>query len=68
MRVGTAAQIVDEKERGNHDENLAQIYTDEKAARKLLEDVRNLIGETTSESEVCTGKIHRFLDEFRRQN
>ena len=34
MRVGTAAQIVDEKERGNHDENLAQIYTDEKAARR----------------------------------
>lgn len=26
--------IVDEKERGNHDENLAQIYTDEKAARR----------------------------------
>lgn len=43
-------------------------FTDENVARKLLENVRNLIGESASTSEVCTGKIHRFLDEFRRQN
>lgn len=43
-------------------------FTDENVARKLLENVRNLIGESDSTSEVCTGKIHRFLDEFRRQN
>ena len=42
-------------------------FTDENAARKLLEDVRNLIGESASESEVCTGKIRRFLEEFQRQ-
>ena len=42
-------------------------FTDENVARKLLENVRNLIGESDSTSEVCTGKIHRFLDEFRRQ-
>lgn len=52
---------------GKTDYEIEIEFTDEKAARKLLEDVRNLIGETTSESEVCTGKIHRFLDEFRRQ-
>lgn len=42
-------------------------FTDENLARKLLENARNLIGKTSSENEACTGKIHRFLEEFRLQ-
>lgn len=42
-------------------------FTDENIARNLLENVRNLIGESGSTSEVCTGKIRRFLEEFQRQ-
>lgn len=39
-------------------------FTDENTARKLLQSVRDLIGEKSSESVVCKGKIHRFSDEY----
>lgn len=41
-------------------------FTDENEARLLLEKIRGIIGENSA-GEVCTGKIHRFLDEFRAQ-
>lgn len=53
---------------GKTDYEIEIEFADENTARELLENVRNLIGESSSESEVCTGKIHRFLEEFRRQN
>ena len=52
---------------GKTDYEIEIEFADENTARELLENVRNLIGESSSESEVCTGKIHRFLEEFRRQ-
>lgn len=52
---------------GKTDYEIEIEFTDENAARKLLENVRNLIGESASNSEVCTGKIRRFLEEFQRQ-
>ena len=52
---------------GKTDYEIEIEFTDENAARKLLENVRNLIGEIASESEICTGKIRRFLEEFQRQ-
>ena len=42
-------------------------FTDENEARVLLEKIREIIGDN-SEQEVCTGKIHRFLDEYRKRN
>lgn len=42
-------------------------FTDENEARKLLEKIRGIIGDNTTET-VCKGKIHRFLDEFREIN
>ena len=41
-------------------------FTDENEARRLLEMIRGMIGESAA-NEVCKGKIHRFLDEFRAQ-
>lgn len=52
---------------GKTDYEIEIEFTDENTARKLLENVRNLIGESASNSEVCTGKIRRFLEEFQRQ-
>ena len=52
---------------GKTDYEIEIEFTDENKARELLENVRNLIGESASESEVCTGKIHRFLEEFQKQ-
>ena len=52
---------------GKTDYEIEIEFTDENTARELLENVRNLIGESTSNSEVCTGKIRRFLEEFQRQ-
>ena len=52
---------------GKTDYEIEIEFSDENAARKLLEDVRKLIGESASNSEVCTGKIRRFLEEFQRQ-
>lgn len=52
---------------GKTDYEIEIEFSDENAARKLLEDVRKIIGESASNSEVCTGKIRRFLEEFQRQ-
>lgn len=52
---------------GKTDYEIEIEFTDENTARKLLENVRNLICESASNSEVCTGKIRRFLEEFQRQ-
>lgn len=52
---------------GKTDYEIEIEFTDENTARELLENVRNLIGESASNSEVCTGKIRRFLEEFQRQ-
>ena len=41
-------------------------FTDEIAARKLLAEVLDIIGENRSEEVVCRGKIQRFIDEFLR--
>lgn len=52
---------------GKTDYEIEIEFTDENAARKLLEDVRKIIGESASNDVVCTGKIRRFLEEFQRQ-
>lgn len=52
---------------GKTDYEIEIEFTDENIARNLLENIRNLIGESGSTSEVCTGKIRRFLEEFQRQ-
>lgn len=40
-------------------------FTDENTAQNLLEKVRDLIGENSSEGLVCKGKIRRFLEEYK---
>lgn len=40
-------------------------FTDENAARELLLMVKRTAGITES-AEVCTGKVHRFLQEYRK--
>lgn len=42
-------------------------FTDETEARALLAKIRGIIGESGT-NEVCKGKIHRFLDEYRNTN
>lgn len=49
---------------GKTDYELEIEFTDENAARKLLADVLDIIGENRSEDVVCKGKIQRFIDEF----
>lgn len=39
-------------------------FTDESAARKVLQDIKKAL-DITPRSDVCTGKIHRFLNEYR---
>lgn len=41
-------------------------FTDEKNARELLKKIRAIIGESSA-GEVCTGKLRRFLNEYRKQ-
>lgn len=43
-------------------------FTDENTAQNLLEKVRDLIGESSSENPVCKGKIRRFLEEYKNAN
>ena len=41
-------------------------FTDEQAARAVLSEIREKIGISES-SEVCTGKVRRFLEEYKRR-
>lgn len=49
---------------GKTDFELEIEFTDEGAARELLAEVLEIIGERAPESVVCRGKIQRFIDEF----
>ncbi|MDE6726378.1 MAG: CYTH domain-containing protein [Oscillospiraceae bacterium] len=41
-------------------------FTDEQAARAVLAEIKKKLGITAS-SDVCTGKLRRFLEEYRKQ-
>lgn len=40
-------------------------YTDEQAARKVLSEISEMLG-LSANSQACTGKIRRFLEEYKK--
>ena len=52
---------------GKRDYEIEIEFTNEIQARELLAKVRGIIGDN-SPQEVCKGKIHRFLDEFKAKS
>lgn len=51
---------------GKTDYELEIEFTDERAAREVLSQITERLGVKTT-SEVCTGKVRRFLEEYRKR-
>lgn len=52
---------------GNVDHEVEIEFTDEQAARAVLNEITKLLG-IKPDSNVCTGKIRRFLEEYKKHS
>ena len=51
---------------GKTDYELEIEFTDEQAARELLKEIKQILGIETS-GDVCLGKVHRFIAEYKNK-